>query len=342
MELKKNNDNINQSPQGGAPAGDYYSQRDMMNSAYGNTAPGAQGQGGYSAPGQFGGPAPGSQGQFGSNTYNGPQGGTPYSQPNPQSPYAGGGAPYQQAQQQQPRPPYGGGGYNGGNGGGAPYPQHGQSAFDGGATTMKSSSINPLVIIIPILVILAIVGVSQYKKIFGQSKYIPGKLDGHTLTNEYFGFKASFKGWDVSGYNGGEDAEISALKANQAIVELTATNTKSAEAFSFGVKKTPYNININDKNAFSKLVESYQEDYKKELSAQGYEVTSIKQEKMTVAGKTCDGYIITGKVSTSGQTINISAAQFFMVKGNYISVFSGISTSEGKAKLIITKHVEAY
>jgi hypothetical protein len=342
MELKKNNDNVNQGPQGGAPAGDYYSQRDMMNSAYGNTAPGAQGQGGYSAPGQFGGPAPGPQGQFGSNTYNGPQGGTPYSQPNQQSPYSGGGAPYQQAQQQQPRPPYGGG-YNGGNGGGAPYPQHGQSAFDGGATTMKSSSINPLVIIIPILVILAIVGVSQYKKIFGQSKYIPGKLEGQTFTNEYFGFTTqNFDGWDMTGYAGGEETELSMLKGNQAVVELTASKKMGTEAFSFGVKKTPYNININDKSAFSKLVESYQEDYKKELSAQGYEVTSIKQEKMTIAGKTCDGYIITGKVTSGGMTVEVDAAQFFMTKGNYISVFSGISTSIGGARNAIAKHIVSY
>ena len=151
MELKKNNDNINQSQQGGIQSGDYYSQRDMMNSAYGNTAPGAQGQFGNVPRG---------------NAYTGPQSGSPYSQPQ-------GGSPYQQPQQTSP--------YGGGFNSGSPYPQRGQSAFDGGATTIQQKSgINPLVIILPILVLLAIIGVSQFKRIFGDTNYVRGMF---LLTN---------------------------------------------------------------------------------------------------------------------------------------------------------------
>lgn len=312
MELKKNNDNINQGPQGGTSSGNYYSQRDMMSSAYGNTAPGAQGQFGNAPRG---------------NVYTGPQGGSPYSQPQ-------GGSPYQQPQQTSP--------YGGGFNGGSPYPQRGQSAFDGGATTIQQKSgINPLVIIIPILLVVGLIAFSQFKRVFGQSTYIPGKLEGDTFTNEYFGFKADFKGWTLSGYPGNAESEISELKANKPVMELTAQKKMGAEAFNFGVKKTPYNIKESGTN-FTKLIEEYQTDYKSQLSAQGYEVESIKQEKMTVAGKTCDGYIITGKFTSGGQTIKICAAQFFMIKGTYISVFTGVATSEGGAKNAIVKHVSAY
>lgn len=303
MELKKNNDNINQGPQGGTPSGNYYSQRDMMSSAYGNTAPGAQGQFGNAPRG---------------NVYTGPQGGSPYSQPQQTSPY--------------------GGGFNGGS----PYPQRGQSAFDGGATTIQQKSgINPLVIIIPILVLFAVIGVSQFKRLFGDTNYVPGKLESDVLTNEYFGFEANYKGWDVTGYSGSAESEISELKANKPVMELTAQKKMGAEAFNFGVKKTPYNIKESGTN-FTKLIEEYQTEYKSQLSAQGYEVESIKQEKMTVAGKTCDGYIITGKFTSGGQTVKICAAQFFMIKGTYISVFTGVATSEGGAKNAIVNHVKEY
>ena len=312
MELKKNNDNINQGPQGGTSSGNYYSQRDMMSSAYGNTAPGAQGQFGNAPRG---------------NVYTGPQGGSPYSQPQ-------GGSPYQQPQQTSP--------YGGGFNSGSPYPQRGQSAFDGGATTIQQKSgINPLVIIIPILLVVGLIAFSQFKRVFGQSTYIPGKLEGDTFTNEYFGFKADFKGWTLSGYPGNEEAEITALKANQPVNELQASKDMGTSAFSFDVKKTPFNIKESGAD-FTKMIEDYQEEYKKTVKAQGFEVESLKQEKMTVAGKTCDGYVICGKLTSGGRTMKIYAAQYFMLKGTYLSVFTGVSTSEGGAKSTISKHIESY
>ena len=306
MELKKNDD-LNQNPQGGAPAGNYYGQRDMMNSNYGNMAGGTQGQ--------FGGPNPGQPN---------PAPASPYSQP-------------QGAYNQAPNPSYGGG-FNGGN----PYPQRGQSSFDGGATTIQQKSgINPMVIIIPILIVLGIIGYSQFKRIFGQSTYIPGKLEGDTFTNEYFGFKADFKGWTLTGYPGNAETEITALKDNQPVNELQASKDMGTSAFSFDVKKTPYNIKESGAD-FTKMIEAYQEEYKKTVRAQGFEVESLKQEKMTVAGKTCDGYIISGKLTAGGRTMKIYAAQYFMLKGTYLSVFTGVSTSEGGAKSTISKHVEQY
>ncbi|MBR6403329.1 MAG: hypothetical protein IKS48_08090 [Eubacterium sp.] len=259
-----------------------------------------------------------------------------YQQSQPQqSPY-GGGVPYQQAQQQMP--PYGGGSPYGG---GVPYPQDPSPVQYGNTTRASKSSFNPWIVIIPLLILVGIIAVSQFKRIFGKAEYIPGTLDGKVFTNEFFGFKLDLsKGnWDVEGFSGSAESEKNQLDSKQPVTELRATNSASREAFSFDVAQTMYNIKETSTD-FTKLVEDYKEEYQRQLEAQGFEIEEIKQEKMTILGKTCDGYLITAKYSQGAQSTKLNAAQFFMIKDNYICAFSGASTSEGKAKLIITNNVK--
>ena len=60
---------------------------------------------------------------------------------------------------------------------------------------------------------------------------------------------------------------------------------------------------------------------------------------MTIAGKTCEGFRMTGKVD--GISIEMSLVQFYVFKDNYVGAFSAASTSEGKCKLIISNNVKA-
>ena len=268
----------------------------------------------------------------------------------PQAPYGGGSPYYQQAQ--QPQAPYGGGSPYGG---GAPYqqPQQQMPPYGGGAPydpspvqyaepiRSKKASFNPWVVIVPLLILVAIIVGSQFKRVFGKAEYIPGTLDGKVFTNEFFGFKVDLsKGkWDVVGFSGSAENEKTQLDSKQPVTEVRATNDASREIFSFDVNQTLYNIKETSTD-FTKLVEDYKEEYKKQLEQQGFEILEIKQEKMTILGKSCDGYLLTANYSQGKQTLKVSAAQFFMIKDNYICAFSGVSTSEGKAKLIITNNVK--
>lgn len=211
----------------------------------------------------------------------------------------------------------------------------GGSPYRSDEPVMKSKSgINPLFIIIPVLVILFIIGVSQFKKVFGKANYIPGVVSDTTYTNEYFDTKVELgSGWDITSYQDTAEAEKNALSRGQSIPEFEARRESTVELLNIIVSQTPYNIKESGTDT-EKLIKSFEDDYRTELEAQGFTVTSITQDKMTVAGKTCDGFII----SCKDGTVSMSMVQFFVFKGNYVMIVTTGSTSEGKAKLIITNY----
>lgn len=211
------------------------------------------------------------------------------------------------------------------------------SPYRGDQPIMKSKGgINPLFIIIPILLILVIIGFTQFKKVFGKAKYIPGVVSDTTYTNEYFDTKVELgSGWDVKSYQDTAEAEKKALSRGQSIPEFEARRESTVELLNITVSQTPYNIKESGTDT-EKLIKSFEDDYRAELEAEGFTVTSITQDKMTVAGKTCDGFIISCKYDN----VSMSMVQFFVFKGNYVMIVTTGSTSEGKAKLIITNYLK--
>ena len=211
------------------------------------------------------------------------------------------------------------------------------SPYRGDQPIMKSKGgINPLFIIIPLLLILVIIGVTQFKKVFGKANYIPGVVSDTTYTNEYFDTKVELgSGWDVKSYQDTAEAEKKALSRGQSIPEFEARRESTVELLNLTVSQTPYNIKESGTDT-EKLIKSFEDDYRSELEAQGFTVNSITQDKMTVAGKTCDGYIM----SCTYGGVSMSMVQFFVFKGNYVMMVTTGSTSEGKAKLIVTNYLK--
>ena len=211
------------------------------------------------------------------------------------------------------------------------------SPYRGDQPVMKSKGgINPLFIIIPLILILVIIGVTQFKKVFGKANYIPGVVSDTTYTNEYFDTKVELgSGWDVKSYQDTAEAEKKALSRGQSIPEFEARRESTVELLNLTVSQTPYNIKESGTDT-EKLIKSFEDDYRSELEAQGFTVNSITQDKMTVAGKTCDGYIM----SCTYGGVSMSMVQFFVFKGNYVMMVTTGSTSEGKAKLIITNYLK--
>ena len=125
------------------------------------------------------------------------------------------------------------------------------------------------------------------------------------------------------------------LSAGQNATELYAKRESTVEILNLTVSQTPYNIKESGTDT-EKLIKSFEDDYRSELEAQGFTVTSITQDKMTVAGKTCDGYIM----SCTYGGVSMSMVQFFVFKGNYVMMVTTGSTSEGKAKLIVTNYLK--
>ncbi len=208
----------------------------------------------------------------------------------------------------------------------------------GPSTIKKSGGINPLFIIIPVLVILIIIGVSQYKKIFGKAEYIPGLTSDHTYTNEYFGIKIDLSdNYGISKSVADSEAVKKTLDTKETVQEFYAQNNKTAEAIGIFVQQLPYNVKESGTD-MSSLMDQLESEFKTELAAQGVSNATVSQEKMTVAGKTCNGIIATGKING----ISVSMAQFYVFKGNYVCGITSASTSEGKARQIITNNVSGY
>ena len=213
----------------------------------------------------------------------------------------------------------------------------GGSPYRSDEPVMKSKSgINSLFIIIPVLVILLIIGVSQFKKVFGKANYIPGVVSDTTYTNEYFDAKVELgSGWDIQSYPGSAEDEKKMLSAGQSATELYAKRESTIEILNITVSQTPYNIKESGTDT-EKLIKSFEDDYRTELESEGFTVNSITQDKMTVAGKTCDGFIM----NCTYNGVTMSMVHFFVFKGNYVMMVTTGSTSDGKAKLIITNYLK--
>ncbi len=324
MHLKESDDNMNEVP------GTNYSELNQNNTnPYGgNPGPYAGGQSPY---GGAGGQSP-----YGGN---GGAGG--------QSPYGGNGGAGGQS-------PYGG---NGGAGGQGPYagnpgmngayPAYGNngamnSPYSGAAVQKKSSFPVWLVVVIVLLIFGALLYFAGGKvlSIFGKSDYTPGVLSGSSFSNEYFGIKSNFgSGWKVTGYSGDAEAEKNALNSKQIISEVTAVNEQSAEVYMFAVEQTPYNVKEAGTD-MDKLMEQLKQEFINQMQASSYSVSNIERDTMTIAGKTCEGIKMTGRMD--GVDMDLSLVQFYMFKGNYVGMFTAVSTSQGKSKLVISNNVSSY
>ena len=263
--------------------------------------------------------------------YNNPQPQQPYNNGQPQSPYNG--QPQQGGYNQQP--------YNNPQQGAYPYNGPAQSNYNDVVIRQKSGFPTWAIILI-VLLVLGCAGYfvfGKFSSIFGKADYTPGMVSDNVYTNEFFGFKVNFgSGWKIK--KDVYDAELvkKSLDAKQVVTEVSAQNDKSIEAFGFTVQQTPYNIKAVGTD-MDQLMESMKSTFVTEMEQQGYKITSIERETMTIAGKTCEGFRMTGKVD--GISIEMSLVQFYVFKDNYVGAFSAASTSEGKCKLIISNNVKA-
>lgn len=212
----------------------------------------------------------------------------------------------------------------------------GAGMYDTGAPRKKG--INPLVIIIPVLIIAIIIFVSQFRRVFGKSKYIAPTVTETTYSSEYFGVKADIgTGWDTSFVQMDTESEIRQLNAGNIVNEFRAQRNTTLEAFSIDVEQMPYNVKETGTDT-AKMLESFKEEYERTLTSRGYSIDKIQQDKLQIAGKTCDGYVIT--CTFNGMTI--SMLQYFIFKGNYAMMITTSSTSEGKARLMYTNYFSEY
>jgi hypothetical protein len=89
-----------------------------------------------------------------------------------------------------------------------------------------------------------------------------------------------------------------------------------------------------------KLMEQLKQEFINQMEASSYTVSNIERDSMTIAGKTCEGIKMTGKMA--GLDMDLSLVQFYMFKGNYVGMFTAVSTSQGKSKLVISNNVSSY
>ena len=281
---------------------------------------------------------------------------SPYSNGQPQSPY-GNGQPQSPYRNGQPQQPYGNGQPQSPYGNSQPQSPYGnnqpqqpgnsynnnnqfQSNYNDVVIRQKSSFPSWLIVLIVVLV-LGCVGYfvfGKFNSVFGKADYTPGMVTDKTYTNEFFGFKTTFgSGWEIK--KEVYDAELvkKSLDSKQVVTELTAQNEKSLETLGFTVQQTPYNMKAAGTD-MDKLMEQMKSSLATEMEQSGYKISNIERDTMTIAGKTCEGFRMTGKID--GYNIEMSLVQFYVFKDNYVGAFSAASTSEGKSKLIISNNVK--
>ncbi len=217
-----------------------------------------------------------------------------------------------------------------------------QGMYSSEPVIRKSGGINPLFIIIPALIILILIGVSQYKKIFGKAEYIPGTVTDNVYKNEYFDFSLKLSdNWSVTRDVVDPEAVKKTLDTKAVVYELQAdnyksSNYKSGNALLIAVRQTSYNIKETGTD-IDKLINDVKEETVKVLS-QDYTITDTKNDSVTIGGKTCKGFVITGEVD--GQ--KMSMVYYFIFKGNYVCYIGATGQSEGKARLVITNNMTIF
>lgn len=197
-------------------------------------------------------------------------------------------------------------------------------------------ALNPAFIVAPIIIVVFLIVIIQTARGFKNSHYTPGVLSGNTYTNEYFGLKATFDSkYTLEGGYYNEDSVQNMLDAGQSVNELRASYEMSAEALNVQVYPLDHYYDAPT-NGSQEEMEKYKDEYSAALTENGYTVSNIEVDSMTIAGKTVRGYLVDGKVGGTGYTLSL--AQFFIYKGNFCCVISSASTSKGKAKLLISNN----
>ncbi|MBO4863529.1 MAG: PLDc_N domain-containing protein [Eubacterium sp.] len=205
----------------------------------------------------------------------------------------------------------------------------------------EKSGVPSWLIVLIVLAVIGVIGYFAFGKVFDvfkKAEYIPGRCEGNTYTNEFFGCKVDL-GSDWRVIKSVYDAENvkKTLDSKVSVTEFSAQNDLTIEALGVTVAQTPYNIKAAGTD-MDRLMEQMKEAYIEEMEASGYNITNIERETMTIAGKTCEGFKMTGKVA--GVSMDLSMVQFYMFKDNYVCAFSAASTSEGKCKLVISNNVK--
>ena len=194
-----------------------------------------------------------------------------------------------------------------------------------------SSGVQKLVIIICIVILgglLAYIGIGQYKKKYAKSEYIPGTYSNNVYQNEYFGIQAKFgSGWTVKQYPYDSAAIKKTLDNDQSVIELKAENKQKIAVVGFVVQQTAYNVKESGTD-MNKMLDSLEDDFKEEMEASGYTVSSIERDSITIAGEKCEGFKIIGVMGG----IKLSLVQYYVFKGNYMGAYTASSTSESISK----------
>ena len=213
----------------------------------------------------------------------------------------------------------------------SPKPPTGPVVYD------HKKNLNPAFIVVPIIAVIFLIVVLQTVRGMMRKNYTPGTVSGNTYTNEYFDFKATFDSkYTLEGGYYDKDTVQRSLEHGMSVNELRAYYDIAAEALSIEVYPLDYYYD-GPSSEVKDDMERYKDEYSKELSANGYIVSDIEQDTMTIAGKTQSGYLIDGKLEGGG-AMTMSMAQFFIYKGNYCCVITAASTSKGKAKLLISNN----
>ncbi|MCR5214174.1 MAG: hypothetical protein K6E10_07135 [Eubacterium sp.] len=223
-------------------------------------------------------------------------------------------------------------------------PNHGPGGYGSGydyasrPVVKKSGGINPLFIIIPVLLIIGMIGYSLFDRVFGKADYIPGTVTNNVYTNEFFGYKMSFNdNWTVQSDVTDPDTAKKLLNSGKDINECTAYNYNTGSAVMVGVKQTLYNTKEVGTDV-DKLIEDIKEEIKTELPQEGMLINDIKNDSVTVGGKTCKGFMM--ECTMEGVTLHMG--YYIMFKDNYVTYIGATAESEGKARKAITDHVSYF
>ena len=330
MQLKRDDNNDNTSPQQGGvanSANDYYSNQT------GQSSFGGPGESPYGGPSQspYGGP---SQSPYGgpSQSYNGGAGQSPYGAPN-ESPY---GTPGQssfgqpsfgQSSYGGPADPYGApNNYNAPAGQGSYIPP----------TVKNKGGMPGWVIGVIVLAIICVAGFLLLgTDLFGK-RFTVGKLSGNTFKNDYFGVEIR-GGSDcvMTGYAGSESSEKEALKTNyNAVNELTMT-TNQGEVLIFSVLNCGRDVKgsgYSDKE----IMDEMEATFKSTIESSGYSGVEVEQQTLSICGTTRYGFRI--KAGTGYG--NVYCDQYYVFYGKYVGIFTAVATSKTKAASLITEYVK--
>ena len=203
------------------------------------------------------------------------------------------------------------------------------NASDRGISIRQRSALTPYLIIIPILIIVVVVAIFMF---IGDG-YKPGKVKGHTYTNEYFGLKLNVDSdMIVQGVVGRESKVMHRMKNNkEAVADLTAQNIDDTKSYKVLVKymdKTIEDQDMTPKDA----AYNFMVDLSNDIESGGFDVKTT-EETLTIGGQTSYGFVM--DASLAGE--KVCCANFFLFKGHYMASISAFGSSAKEARDMIKK-----